>query len=500
MKSLIAAWILLLALAGALRFHDLGSRPLHADEATGARITARAQEGGYRFDPTHYHGPTLHRLGQFAGSLAGQHRWAEMEILPLRTITAIAGLLIVAAPLLGVRRFGHGPMLLAALLLATSPLLVYYSRMYIHESLLAVFGVLLLAQLALGKHLWLVGLWLGLMFATKETFVISLAAWSLAAALCWLFLGKGRPSLSALWKSHRRDLLLGIAVFVFSSLLFYTDGFLHWRGAADAIRTYFIYETSDAHHKPPFWYLQSLALPEKIRAHWWWTGAPLLLALLGARRLIRPHAPVGSTTPSPGRSPLLFLSLAAAFHLIFYSAIGYKTPWLMLLPLAHLCLLGGFAIPGNRRRFARPAFMAVLTAMISWQLVQTCRASFEFPTDSRNPFAYVPTSPDINELEPWLQQLEDAQPELPLEPIAVVGADYWPLPWYLRHYEKVGYYAEPPDSLERLPLILATSDLTDSLIATHIPIPRGLRENFPLTAWIRQDLWQDFIKTAAPSP
>ena len=46
-------------------------------------------------------------------------------------------------------------MLIAALALATSPLLVYYSRMFIHEMLLGLFGVLALFQFTSGKRWWL---------------------------------------------------------------------------------------------------------------------------------------------------------------------------------------------------------------------------------------------------------------------------------------------------------------------------------------------------------
>ncbi len=466
----------MLALAGWLRFHDPGSRPLHADEATGARITARALEGGYRFDPVHYHGPVLHRLGQLASLAAGHRRWAEMEIAPLRAVTATAGLLLAALPLLGIRRFGHGPMLLAALLLATSPLLVYYSRMFIHEILLALFGGLVLAQLALGRHLWLIGLWAGLMWATKETVVISLLAWSSAALACWLLLGKARPHPLALLRRHGRDLATGLVLFLLVALAFYTDGFRHGRGAIDAIRTYFVYHTVEGHDKSPAWYLQLLGFPEKLGGLWWWTGGPLLLALIAT-----------FVQPSPSKT---FLALSAFFHFLIYSLFTYKTPWLMALPLAHVLLLGGMTVPLLRSPRPRQLAAAMaLTLMVAWQLLQAHRAAFQFPSESRNRLAYVPTSPDISTLEAWLEKLDASQPDLPLQPIAVIGSDYWPLPWYLRRYGQVGYYPEAPASLERLPLVFAIGDLTDILATTHVPVPRGLRDGVPVTAWVRTDFW-----------
>jgi predicted membrane-bound mannosyltransferase len=129
---IIACWIAVIVTGAFLRFDQLSKRSFHADEATGARLTsARMESGDYRFDPLHYHGPTL---SSFTIPLCKQHGedgWREMTKTPPRVLTAMAGTSLVLVPLLWRRRFGDGPMLLSAALLATSPLLVYYSRMFI---------------------------------------------------------------------------------------------------------------------------------------------------------------------------------------------------------------------------------------------------------------------------------------------------------------------------------------------------------------------------------
>ena len=57
---LILTWIGVIVMAAFLRFDDLAERPMHADEATGARIMAKRMEGqGGEFNPKHYHGPLL---------------------------------------------------------------------------------------------------------------------------------------------------------------------------------------------------------------------------------------------------------------------------------------------------------------------------------------------------------------------------------------------------------------------------------------------------------
>jgi uncharacterized protein (TIGR03663 family) len=126
---IMICWFAVIGSGAVLRFEQLGKRPFHADEATGARLTAaRMESGDYHFDPVHYHGPLLSRLAIPLCQVRGESRWQEMTKTGPRLLTAIAGSLLLLVPLLWRRRFGDAPPLLAAALLATSPLLVYYSR------------------------------------------------------------------------------------------------------------------------------------------------------------------------------------------------------------------------------------------------------------------------------------------------------------------------------------------------------------------------------------
>src|SRR4030095_10747121 len=77
----------------------------------------------------------------------------------------------------------------AALFIAVSPATVFYSRYFIHEMLLVFFTALTLGaswrywQTRAARWAIVAGASLGLMFATKETFVIALAAMGLAGAI-----------------------------------------------------------------------------------------------------------------------------------------------------------------------------------------------------------------------------------------------------------------------------------------------------------------------------
>lgn len=496
---IIACWISVMAAAAFLRFDELAARPFHADEATGARITARRMEaGGASFDPKHYHGPLLADLTMPLCRARGEDGWKEMTKSTPRLVTAIAGALLVLLPLAGRRRFGDAPMLLTAAFLATSPLLVYYSRMFIHEMLLAFFGIAFLFSLLKAPRHGLPGFLLGLMFATKESFAISAIAWCGATALLMLQSWRGHPARRPLHflKPWLAPVLCSLAAFILTSAFFYTDAFRHPRGALDALRTFFVYETVEGHDKPFGWYLQLLVMPSKT-AGLWWFGTPLaILASWAFAKTFRKNE-----AADPSRPVIRFLAYSTIGHLLIYSLIAYKTPWLACLPWAHVCLLAGFSVKDILKQGVMPkiALTAVAGFCLVSQFQQARAATGRLASDGRNPFAYVPTRRDVEKLESWLGEFRAVLPAGALEPVAVVGRDFWPLPWYLRAFEKTGYWIEPPPELASFPLVFATPDAADAaghaLEATHVSLPRGLRDEAPINLHVRNDLWEIWMNT-----
>lgn len=492
----VILWLLVLAAAVWLRVDSLNSRPIHFDEATGARITADRLEptSDYAFNPVHNHGPTLSLAGALASRIAGNDSWQSMTKLPLRSVTVIAGVLLVMVPLCWRRRFGDVPMLLASALLATSPLLVYYSRMYIHEILLALFGLLVVVTLCRKRTLWIAGAMLGLMFATKESFAISVIAWGMAGiAVAWQFRMTLRERawwehLDEWWRPVMTMLMCAAAV----SVLFYTDGFTRPSGIWDAVRTFFIYKTEGGHDKPFGYYLSTMLVPRKD-AVWWGESTVAVLALLA---LVRSFS---KSMPKDKAAAIQFLAYAAIAHFAIYSLIAYKTPWLMCLPWAHVCLLAGFSLVSisQWKSWQTVATTIAIVIILGLQIRQTRWATGRFETDQRNAYAYVPTSRDIESMEQWLVQLADGNPKR-IEPIAVVGSYYWPLPWYLRNFEAVGYWQDASDpSLSQCGVVLVLPEQLDAASAklsnTHTGFPRSLRTNVVVTLYLRNDLWKQWI-------
>jgi hypothetical protein len=84
--------------------------------------------------------------------------------------------------------------------------------------------------------------------------------------------------------------------------------------------------------------------------------------------------------------------------------------------------------------------------------------------------------------------------------IKVMGPDYWPLPWYLRRFTRVGYWhevTEEPDA----PVIIATADLQPvidgRLQRAYLSAYYGLRPDVVLVLYIKRPLWEAYLRTQA---
>ncbi len=188
-----------LAAGLALRLARLDVRPMHHDEANQAvKFGALLERGEYRYDAHDHHGPTLYYLSLPAAWLRGQATLASLDERTLRGVTAVFGAAtILLLPLLSAG-IGRTAVATSAWLLALSPAMVFYSRMFIQESLFACFTlafVIAIGRVATGGGLaWsaLAGVAAGLAVATKETSVIVLPAALVACAIAWRSLGPGR--------------------------------------------------------------------------------------------------------------------------------------------------------------------------------------------------------------------------------------------------------------------------------------------------------------------
>ncbi|MCU0981105.1 MAG: glycosyltransferase family 39 protein [Pirellulaceae bacterium] len=214
----VACLLILTAAALAIRLPRLDQRPMHGDEANQAvKAGVLLEAGQYQYDPQEHHGPSLYWLTLPSLWLHGRETFAQTTETDYRIVPVVFGVGLIVLLWFLADGLGRGPAVLAGLFTAISPALVFYSRYYIQETLLVFFT---LAALAAGWRYardrtitWAVlcGTAVGMMHATKETWVLA------AAAAGWGGLADpahGLAAVGAAWLSGGRLLQLGV-VFVF---------------------------------------------------------------------------------------------------------------------------------------------------------------------------------------------------------------------------------------------------------------------------------------------
>jgi uncharacterized protein (TIGR03663 family) len=439
-----AVFIALALVALVVRLPQLGKRPMHTDEAVNSWLTGEALAGKpFHYDPQDRHGPALFLLAAPVAKLCGAGSFSELTESQLRTTPVLASCITVLLFGAAVEMFGFLPCVIAALLFAIAPLPVYYSRYFIHETLFVgvTFAFLIWAWKSLAKRssglAALAGLCAALMCASKETAVIHLFALGIAGLVGWLTMRRMETppteTLPARTSSLRMLLTAGL-VFITSLILLFTWFGQNWGVLTDLLRAIpnFLARAGGAGHEKPFTYYLGILDPAVFF---------FILAVAGVYMAIC-QAVDGS------RRATLLLAVYGVVTLLIYSLIPYKTPWLALnlwLPMALLCGLG---IEGIWQQFKSPSARWVggvfITALCLVAGNQTKTLAFDHPSDEKNPLAYAHTGDDLLRLAPRLEKLA-AERQLAQPLIAVVAADPWPLPWYLRHFQKVGFWQPGQD-------------------------------------------------------
>lgn len=450
---------------------------MHADEAVhAAKLGMLLEQGRYRYDPNEYHGPTLNYLTLVAARLRGAVRYQDLDEVTLRSVPAVAGVVTVAAHALLIPVAGLGAAAAAALLLAISPASVYYGRYYIQETLLVAFSFGALVSLSRYRRAprmgWAIasGVCAGLMFATKETWIIALAAMVIS-----LLLAGGRR-----WRPGH--LLAAVLAAALIAALFFSSFLTHPRGIADAVTAYGTYVeraagTASWHVHPWHYYLGLLLYFQWDGGPVWTEGAILAFALAGLTLAARARPASAADSGF-----LTFVACYTVLMIVAYAAIPYKTPWCLLGFLHGLILLAGagvarlYAAATTRAaRIAAVAIAAAAGAHLGWQ---AWGGSFRYAADPRNPYVYAHTGPGVFEIARRVEDLAAVHPQRHSMPIEVVTREnLWPLPWYLRRFSDVRWETAPAEDTAAAPVILATPDMEGAVAHKLYEVrPPGQRE------------------------
>lgn len=520
--SFIILVVLALGLAYSYRVPGLELRPMHTDEAIlGIKLGEFWKTGHFQYDPTDFHGPALHQVSLLWGKMAGWAdpvTWTEAD---LRFVAVLCGFGVLLSTLLFADVLGRYATIIAMLLTATSPMMVYYSRYFIMEMLLVLLVSLMLGCFwrysQSGSKMWLLlgGCTIGFQHAAKETFVLNIGAAFLAWVIARTLVGDFQPAKTTSFspssyrpKKQSSRLWLWIAIpALLVSVAAYSNGFRDWAAVQDSFMTYISYlqrSGGSGHEKPWHYYITLLVWRKDTLV---WSEALIVgLALIGMI-----YSLLGDFQKNQARQAfLVFLSAYSVILLAGYSILSYKTPWSILCVQHALILLAGVGasalwahvMPGKSMRFAFNVMLAVGLwhfCLQSSRLTGTHpKAQFEYSADPRNPYAYSHTQKSLQKLMAQVKTYAaDKGDDLQIQVISPESG--WPLPWYWRGWKNAGYQAVVPDNLNA-DIIVAGTDFYDE-VKSRLPegaysehYPFGLRPGIMLTLFLKKQV------TPEPTP
>ncbi|WP_214084298.1 flippase activity-associated protein Agl23 [Methanoculleus sp.] len=470
LPSFEGLFLLILLATIALRFYSLDLKLFHHDEAIHAWFSYRLlTEGVYTYDPM-YHGPFLYYATAGIFSILGD------SDLVGRIIPALLGILLVPLlyPIYKLGYLDKKQTLIAALFLAVSPNMVYFSRFLRNDIFIVFFTMVLLVALLYYferhkvQYALVAGAAIGFGMSTKENMPIIVLIFGVYLLyLVWT----RKVRLPVHWV---QDLALGALVAVGIMAIFYSsfgahpevlmDGWLraieHWTSMHQAQRL----------GGPPYFYILLFLLYE----------VPILiLAAVGTLQFVdipgivsrwregrtghaknpgeeegveneEKIAPEGATPPAPraggwrdrlrdilsgtgeirpvdrqkefARFAIFWMLLS----LVAYAYIGEKVPWLILHQLLPMIFVAVYLMT------TRKAVIAVVASV--FLIAMTFHVAF-IPADINEPIVQVQNSEDLREV---FAEIDAA------DKVAVATDSYWPLPWYYRgdRASKLAYYSQ----------------------------------------------------------
>jgi len=500
------AFSLILILAFILRFWQLDLKLLHHDEAIHSWFCFELlTKGAWQYDPS-YHGPFLYFVTTGLFAMIGPSDIAA-RILPSLFGFAIIPLVYC------IYRIGYinrNQMLVASLLIAISPDMVYFSRFLRHDIFMLFFTMLMLVAILY-------------YFERGQTRFAALAAVAAAGALSCkeempviviifiLFFSfaawKGRFTLPPQWKT---DLLLSCALVVaimgvlYSAFFFHVDTLIGQNFSITAQGLHFEANTTGWYRAIEHW----TAMHNQQRL-----GGPMyyyiplfllyelpifILAMIGTLQfLLAGFHPVlflkkvknwiqerSYTLPmsdlavvtlrqircgeDPDRKSEEFFRFCIVWMIgtmAFYAYVGEKVPWLIIAQLLPMCFVATYRLNWQKAAFA--------LAGCIFLIVMTWHVAF-IPADINEPIIQVQNSEDMREVMALMDTSDH---------VVIASKDYWPLPWYYRgdRWNKIEFYGSlmSTDTLtQKSPGVIILHD-TES----YPSIPGYQKRTYKLSYW-----------------
>ncbi len=496
MKSSRICFLLILAVtlaAAAIRLPRLAQRPMHTDEAIHAyKFRTLMEGGGYEYDPDEYHGPTLNYFTLIPARLCGQRTYQQINEFTLRVVPVAFGVLLVLLAVGVADGMGRPAAIVAAILTAVSHAMIFYSRYYIQETLLVCFTFAVIVcgwRYARTRRLgWAVGVGVcvGLMHATKETFVIAMAAMAAALFFTLVLRGRGAGSLAcAVRKVNRKHIVLALVAAVVVSVILFSCFFTNPRGIVDSVLTYKTYldraGNNQVHAHPWYYYLQILIFTRAGDGSIWSEVPIVVLAIVGFVAAITKRG-----IKNVDFDFLRFIGFYTLIMTVAYSYIRYKTPWCLMGFLHGMILLAGVGAVVLVRlappKWPRAVVVILLAAAVLGLLWQGCIGTYKYYDDHANPYVYAHTSSDVFGMVESIEKMAALHPDGKAMYVEVIcpGYDHWPFPWYLRSFSRVGYYNEVDMTKMPAPVTIAFASLEQEVLNKIFTVPPKGEVNLPV--------------------
>lgn len=442
---------------------------MHVDEAVQAFKVGEMLAGGtYRYDPSDFHGPTLYFFTFWLCRIFGVESFAAMTETLVRAVPAFVGAVAcVAAPLSFFGRKAAGT-LLAGLLLALSPISVFFDAYFIQETLLVAFawtaaGVWFFRKKSLCNAA-LAGTFFGLAVSSKETWILMAAAFACGMAADAL-VRRSFPleEASSDERSFAARAFVAAAAAGTVVALFYSSFGANPRGLADffaAFKNYFFSVAgTDSPHAKPFFYYAALLLAEQA----FFVAIACVVGVVFVWRALFPAAKerrFQCRFSAEDFSAPAFCSFASLVLLLMYSAISYKTPWLVLGVVPGLALFVGATAES---RVLRTSFSA--SRMRTFAICAAAGAAFvcggflRAQSDFSLRYEHAPES--LSEIVPVVAAAKRGFAEqggnVECFFTALAGRETWPLPWLLRR-ERFGFWETLADVPAAAPFVVAETE------------------------------------------
>jgi uncharacterized protein (TIGR03663 family) len=454
-------FLLVFLLTIILRFWHLDLKLFHHDEAIHSWFSYELlKTGAWVYDPS-YHGPFLYYV------TAGMFYLFGDSDLTARLLPSFFGTLLI--PLVYyIYRIGYldkKQTLIAALLVALSPDMVYFSRFLRHDIFMLFFSFLLLVAI------------LYYLEYGKTRFAI-IAAVAMAGGLCCkeempvIILIFASFFLFAIWQGKFRlppgwkyDCIMGaFIVFGIMSVLYSAFGFhletligqnfaLNTTGWYKAVEHWTAMHNQQRLGGPWFFYVPLFLLYELPifilgifgTFQFFLQGFNPSLFIHRLRVLLRYRGSVMPTSelaslslqqlktqkPAPAKSDIFFRFCIYWMVLImaFYAIVGEKVPWLIIPQLLPMCFIAVYKLNWQKTAFA--LIGCIFLILMTWHVAFV-------PADINEPIVQVQNSEDLREV----MQLIDAS-----DRVVVASKNYWPLPWYYRgdRWNKIKFYGDVTD-------------------------------------------------------